>query len=41
MHIAFNMFALYQVGTFVELIYGTPRMAIIYIARRDRRRRRA
>ena len=31
MHIAFNMFALYQVGTFVELIYGTPRMAIIYL----------
>ena len=30
MHIAFNMFALYQVGTFVEMIYGTPRMAIIY-----------
>jgi membrane associated rhomboid family serine protease len=31
MHIAFNMFALYQVGTFVELIYGTPRMAMIYL----------
>lgn len=31
MHIAFNMFALYQVGTFVELIYGTPRMAFIYL----------
>jgi membrane associated rhomboid family serine protease len=30
MHIAFNMFALYQVGTFVEMIYGAPRMAIIY-----------
>jgi membrane associated rhomboid family serine protease len=30
MHIAFNMFALYQVGSFVEMIYGTPRMAIIY-----------
>jgi membrane associated rhomboid family serine protease len=30
MHIAFNMFALFQVGTFVEMIYGTPRMAIIY-----------
>jgi membrane associated rhomboid family serine protease len=30
MHIAFNMFALYQVGQFVEMIYGTPRMAIIY-----------
>jgi membrane associated rhomboid family serine protease len=30
MHIAFNMFALFQVGSFVEMIYGTPRMAIIY-----------
>jgi membrane associated rhomboid family serine protease len=30
MHIAFNMIALWQVGTFVELIFGTPRMAIIY-----------
>jgi membrane associated rhomboid family serine protease len=30
MHIAFNMFALFQVGTFVEMIYGAPRMAIIY-----------
>lgn len=30
MHIAFNMFALWQVGSFVEKIYGTPRMAIIY-----------
>jgi membrane associated rhomboid family serine protease len=31
MHLIFNMIALWQVGTFVELIYGTPRMAIIYI----------
>jgi membrane associated rhomboid family serine protease len=31
MHIAFNMFALYQVGQYVELVYGTPRMAIIYV----------
>jgi len=30
MHLLFNMIALYQVGSFVELIYGTPRMAIIY-----------
>ena len=30
MHIAFNMFALWQVGSFVETIYGAPRMAIIY-----------
>jgi rhomboid protease GluP len=30
MHLLFNMIALYQVGTFVELIYGTPRMAMIY-----------
>ncbi len=29
-HILFNMIALWQVGTFIELIYGTPRMAIIY-----------
>jgi membrane associated rhomboid family serine protease len=30
MHIAFNMFALYQVGQWVERFYGTSRMAIIY-----------
>jgi membrane associated rhomboid family serine protease len=30
LHLIFNMIALWQVGTFVELIYGTPRMAIIY-----------
>jgi rhomboid protease GluP len=30
MHIIFNMIALYQVGTYVELIYGTGRMAIMY-----------
>ena len=30
MHILFNMIALFQVGTFVELIYGTSRMAVIY-----------
>ena len=30
MHLAFNMFALWQVGQFVEIIYGTPRMFIIY-----------
>jgi len=29
-HILFNMIALWQVGTFIELIYGTPRMALIY-----------
>ncbi len=29
-HLLFNMIALWQVGTFVELIFGTPRMAIIY-----------
>jgi len=29
-HILFNMIALWQVGTFIEVIYGTPRMAIIY-----------
>ena len=31
LHITFNMFALWQVGSFVEMIYGTPRMAIIYV----------
>jgi rhomboid protease GluP len=31
LHIATNMFALYQVGTFVELLYGRARMAIIYV----------
>jgi rhomboid protease GluP len=30
MHIVFNMIALWQVGTFVEMIYGTPRMGLIY-----------
>jgi len=29
-HIATNMFALYQVGTYVETLYGSTRMAIIY-----------
>jgi rhomboid protease GluP len=29
-HILFNMIALWQVGTFVELIYGTPRYAFMY-----------
>jgi rhomboid protease GluP len=31
LHIATNMFALYQVGTFVELLYGRARMATIYV----------
>ena len=31
LHIALNMFALYQVGTFVELLYGRARMAIVYV----------
>jgi rhomboid protease GluP len=31
LHIATNMFALYQVGTFVELLYGRARMATIYL----------
>jgi rhomboid protease GluP len=31
LHIATNMFALYQVGTFVELLYGRIRMAVIYV----------
>jgi rhomboid protease GluP len=29
-HILFNMIALWQVGTFVEMIYGTPRYAFMY-----------
>jgi rhomboid protease GluP len=29
-HILFNMFALYQVGLFIEALYGTARMAVIY-----------
>jgi rhomboid protease GluP len=30
MHILFNMLALYQVGSIIEQLYGTFRMAIIY-----------
>jgi rhomboid protease GluP len=30
MHIAFNMFALYQVGTFLEYLIGSRRMLLIY-----------
>ncbi|MFN2460550.1 MAG: rhomboid family intramembrane serine protease [Candidatus Velthaea sp.] len=30
LHIATNMIALYQVGTFVEMLYGSRRMALIY-----------
>jgi membrane associated rhomboid family serine protease len=30
LHISLNMFALYQVGTFVELVTGSPRMLVIY-----------
>jgi rhomboid protease GluP len=30
MHILFNMIALWSVGSFVEVIFGAPRMAIIY-----------
>jgi rhomboid protease GluP len=30
LHIVFNMIALWQVGSYVEMIYGTPRMAVIY-----------
>lgn len=29
-HILFNMIALYQIGLFIEALYGTPRMAAIY-----------
>jgi rhomboid protease GluP len=31
LHILFNMIALWQVGTFVEMIYGSSRMALIYV----------
>lgn len=31
MHILFNMFALWQVGGFVETVYGAPRMAAMYV----------
>lgn len=31
LHVATNMFALYQVGTFVETIYGRTRFFIIYV----------
>jgi rhomboid protease GluP len=30
-HIGSNMFALYQVGTFIELVYGRVRMAVLYL----------
>lgn len=30
LHIAFNMFALFQAGTFVEFCYGSRRYAVIY-----------
>jgi rhomboid protease GluP len=30
LHIAFNMFALYQVGTFLEVLLGAPRMLLAY-----------
>jgi rhomboid protease GluP len=31
LHIAFNMFALWQIGTIVEQLFGTPKMALLYI----------
>jgi rhomboid protease GluP len=30
LHIAFNMFALWQIGTVVEQLFGTPKMGLIY-----------
>ncbi|MBV8602038.1 MAG: rhomboid family intramembrane serine protease [Candidatus Eremiobacteraeota bacterium] len=30
LHISFNMFALWQVGTVVEDLYGMPKMAVLY-----------
>jgi rhomboid protease GluP len=32
LHIAFNMFALWQIGTIVEKLFGTPKMALLYTA---------
>ncbi|MBV9102684.1 MAG: rhomboid family intramembrane serine protease [Candidatus Eremiobacteraeota bacterium] len=31
LHVGFNMFALYQVGTFLEMLVGAPRMLIVYM----------
>ncbi|HEY1729550.1 MAG TPA: rhomboid family intramembrane serine protease [Candidatus Baltobacteraceae bacterium] len=31
LHIAFNMFALWQIGTVVEQLFGTPKMALLYV----------
>ena len=31
LHVSFNMFALWQVGSAVEDLFGTPRMALIYL----------
>jgi len=30
-HIGFNMFALWQIGTVVERLFGSPKMALIYL----------
>jgi rhomboid protease GluP len=30
LHIGFNMFALWQIGTLVERLFGSPKMTIIY-----------
>lgn len=32
LHILFNMIALYQVGRFIEIIYGPVRMLVLYVA---------
>ena len=32
LHIAFNMFALWQIGTVVEQLFGTPAMGFMYVA---------
>jgi rhomboid protease GluP len=32
LHVSFNMFALWQVGMLVEDLYGSPKMALLYIA---------
>lgn len=31
LHIGFNMFALWQIGTVVEHLFGSPKMALIYL----------
>lgn len=32
LHVSFNVFALWQVGTLVEDLYGSPKMVLVYVA---------